>query len=384
VESSSDNLNQGNGRFCLRGNSVKRKQAPIPKLDFSEKFEAFVDQLGGILYVIALDEYGSLLYISSTVNNVLGFTPAQWCLNEQLRKNQIHSKDRQAVMTAINTAILNKQGYCIDYRIHARDGTLHWFHDEAQIVTDSNGMPLFLQGVILDITERKHAQFSFEKSRNELQQKIASLDSIRETEKMRLAQEMHDDLGQLLTAMKVDISVLSQQLPKDDEEIWQQLNVINQTVEAMIASVKRIVADLPPKRIEDLGLTTALEALISDVQKRHAIQLHLCVGRSIPVLSSKIEISIYRIVQEALNNVCKHASASHVNIQLEVKGDRLTLCIRDNGIGMLKTSELQKRGSFFGLISMKERISALGGMIKIYNANGGGTAIEITIPLEST
>ncbi len=207
---------------------------------------------------------------------------------------------------------------------------------------------------------------------------IATLDSLREEEQKRLAQEMHDDLGQLLAAMKMDLSSLQQRLPQDDAKLLQQMDNINELVDAMVMSVRRIIADLPPKALEDIGLFSALELLTSNFQKRHQITTKLDMPKPEPVLKEDIATPVYRIVQEALNNVAKHAQATRVDVRINCHESRLVLRIADDGTG-ISLEQLRKPGSF-GLIGMRERATALGGEMTIESTDGVGTIIQMILP----
>jgi two-component system sensor histidine kinase UhpB len=355
------------------------QEAQLGKSGSGAKSQFFVEQPGGMLYIANLDSNASLLYVSQKIEGLLGFTCEQWRKDPELRIRQLYPDDRSAVLNAIHEAVLKNREFSIDYRITTRDGDIRWFHDEARIITNASGIPLFLQGVILDITDRKQAQTELECSHQDLQKMILVLDSLREEEQKRLAQEMHDELGQLLAAMKMDLSVVQQRLPQGDAKLLQALNSINELVDTMVASVRRIIADLPPKVLEDLGLIGALELLLANFGKRHQLACALKIPQPEPVLERKLTTPIYRMVQEALNNIAKHAQATRVDVQLDCHQGHLRLRITDNGAGISR-DELKKHGSF-GLIGMRERANALGGEMKIESTESAGTTIDITVPV---
>jgi signal transduction histidine kinase len=232
--------------------------------------------------------------------------------------------------------------------------------------------------IMLDITERKAAQTELERSHRDLQKLIAALETLREDEQKRLAQEMHDDLGQLLAAMKMDLANLQQRLPQGDAQLLQQLGGIQELVDAMVASVRRIIADLPPKILEDMGLFPALALLTANFEKRHHILCRLDVPKPEPEVDARIAAPVYRIVQESLNNIAKHAGATQVDVRINFYDNHLVMCVIDDGRGMGMDS-LQKPGSF-GLIGMRERVTALDGDLTI-ESSGEGTEVQIVIPL---
>jgi signal transduction histidine kinase len=229
------------------------------------------------------------------------------------------------------------------------------------------------------IAERRRVQLELELSDHELQKMIAALNALRQQEQRRLAHDMHDDLGQLLAAMKIDLAVLQQQLPQDNSVLVQQLRSLHKLVDAMVTSVRRIIADLPPKIFDELSVFKALECMIRDFEKRYGIQCILDLPSPEPAIERRIATPLYRIAQEALNNIVKHAQASRVDVKIILEEDSLILRISDNGRGMAP-DDLQKAGSF-GLAGMRERVAALGGTMHIDSTRTTGTAIMISIPL---
>jgi len=240
----------------------------------------------------------------------------------------------------------------------------------------SGAAPVIAQGVTV---ERRVAQAELERSHRDLQKIVAALDSLREEEQRRLAHDMHDDLGQQLAAMKIDLVILRQRLPHEDEALLQPLNNIAELVDTMVVSVRRIIADLPPKVLEDFGLFCALEILTATFQKRHGTAIRLLKPSPEPLMRSSIKTPIYRMIQEALNNIAKHARATEVDVVIECRNERISLAVRDNGTGLAPDS-LQKPDSF-GLLGMRQRTVALGGEFALRNIPGSGTEITISIPL---
>ncbi|GAA4034179.1 CHASE domain-containing protein [Actimicrobium antarcticum] len=222
-------------------------------------------------------------------------------------------------------------------------------------------------------------QESIDQTQRQLQHRIATLDSLREGQQKYLAQEMHDDFGQLLAAMKIDLDALHLRLQKTDGSLIRQLDGLHELVDAMVISVRRIVANLPPKLVEEYGLFRALELLLDGHAKRHRIHCDLQVPAPLPHIPPGLATPIYRLVQEALSNVTKHAAASTVRIQIDYAANELLLTMADNGKG-ISNQDREKSGSF-GLIGMQERVFALDGSMQIASTMGGGVVITISIPV---
>lgn len=229
------------------------------------------------------------------------------------------------------------------------------------------------------MVERRRAQADLERAHRDLQKIVAALDSLREEEQRRLAHDMHDDLGQLLAAMKIELDALRQCLPVQPDSTLQPINNLSDLVDTMALSVRRIIADLPPKALEDFGLFCALEMLTENFEKRHQISVYLNKPSPEPLMRSNLKTPIYRMIQEALNNIAKHARATQVDVLIECRDAHIGLVIRDNGTGLAPDS--LKKPDSFGLLGMRQRTAALGGKFSIANIAGSGTEIRIMIPL---
>lgn len=357
---------------------TERKCLEGERLETAVRDHALIEGMGGIPYISTPDKEGSPVHIGSRIRALLGFPPEQWCAGSGLRTQQLFPEDRARLRNAIRGTLESDMPLSLDYRIRTAAGEVRWVHDEARLVRSPAGAPLFLQGVLFDITRFKAAQEEFERSHRELRALIVALDTRRDEEQRRLARELHDDLGQLLGAMKLDLSSLERQLPQDHQA---ELHVgrLSGLVDAMLCSVRRIIADLPPKDLEELGLLSALERLVETFAVRHSLRHELRFPSQMPAIARACATAAYRIVQEALNNIARHAAATRVGVQLEVLETLLRIRVADNGKGMDSTDE-GREGSF-GLIGMRERVTALGGKLQIGPRTGGGTVVTAEIPL---
>jgi two-component system, NarL family, sensor histidine kinase UhpB len=236
-----------------------------------------------------------------------------------------------------------------------------------------------LQRVLSDVTQQTQERMAWERSRRELQRLSANQVDAREAERRHIAREMHDELGQRLTALKLELASLARQRHQDsDARISAMLNMVDDTV----ASVRRIASDLRPMMLDDLGLNPAIEWLARESAQRMNIKVNVILEEPELPNEHQLVIAIYRIVQEALTNVARHANATLVRIETKREGDELRVVVSDNGRGF--SSQAMERDNSHGLIGIRERTLSLGGHFEIGNLPTGGARIAIRLPLQLT
>jgi signal transduction histidine kinase len=223
--------------------------------------------------------------------------------------------------------------------------------------------------VVSDVTERRREATG-------LRELSASVVEAREEERRRIARELHDELGQRLTALKIDLATLARQarLPADDTRVASMQAMLDDT----LASVRRIASDLRPLMLDDLGLNAAIEWLARDASRRMGIPVHTRLPLEEPAVNQRVATALYRMVQEALTNVARHSQAQSVEVALQRQDRQLVLTVADDGVG-LPEQALQRAGSF-GLMGLRERAHGLGGTIDVGVRRGGGTKLTVRLP----
>lgn len=235
-----------------------------------------------------------------------------------------------------------------------------------------------LVGVGIDISQRVLAQEQMKETSEQLRQLAAHLQDIREDERAAIAREVHDELGQQLTGLKMDIYWLKDELVTENNDIIIQIDSILKLTNQIINSVRRIASALRPPILDDLGLEDALRAYCNEFQGRYGVEVECNINLKGVQLSPKISIGLFRIFQESLTNVARHAEASKVFVSLSLKEQHAVLSIRDNGKGFNLEDVTKKRT--LGLLGMKERVHMLDGKCLI-RSHSGGTEIEVIVPL---
>jgi PAS domain S-box-containing protein len=240
----------------------------------------------------------------------------------------------------------------------------------------------FYTVILRDVTERVRAEQELLQSRQELRELAAAANSVREQEKSRIARELHDELAQALTALKMDVAWTRERLAPGQDALAAKLAAMQELLDSTVAATRRISADLRPLMLDDLGLAPAAEWLVQNFRQRTGIQCELAIGAGELELDDERATAVFRILQESLTNVARHAQASQVEVNLDKTDHEVLLSVHDNGQGF-STATPRKRGSF-GLMGLRERAQLLGGSVEIDSAPGEGTTIEVRIPLPET
>ncbi len=231
-----------------------------------------------------------------------------------------------------------------------------------------------------DISEKVLAEKNILRHYNEIKKLTHHLESVREEERKMIARDLHDDLGQILTAVKMDISWIRKRIPVEKGGIKKRSESAIQIIDQAIQSIRRISSELRPVILDDLGLFETLKAHIRDYENRFKIIVNYKFPETEPELKPDQQISVFRIIQEALTNTARHSGASAVDLDIRKKDDNLKILIRDNGIG-IPDQKLYSTDSF-GLISMRERVLQWEGEITVRGKENEGTTINVSIPLK--
>ena len=235
-----------------------------------------------------------------------------------------------------------------------------------------------LTAVLRDITQRRRAEEDLREMNRQLRSLSASLQEVREQERTRIAMELHDDLGQQLTGLKLELSWLGGRLKEGRRATPEEVGAMRQLLDTAIASVRRIATDLRPPILDDLGFGEAVKWQTEEFAKRSGLDITLDLQAQALVEDDLVATALFRIVQESLTNVARHAGATQVKVSLTADESNLLLTVSDNGAGIAADA---RTGNGIGLVSMRERATALGGKFNIAGVPGAGTTIAVTLPL---
>jgi len=263
--------------------------------------------------------------------------------------------------------------------VDERDGYI--FENNVHPILDSKGEVYLFAIYARDITERANTERNIKSSREQLRNLSAHLQTVREEERASVAREIHDDLGQLLTAAKINISELEKSLPKRKKAESKKINTTKKLLDSASETIHKISTELRPSIIDDLGLPASIEWQADEFHKHTGIKCNVKFKPEEILLDKKLSISLYRIVQEALTNVTRHSRATKVDVSLIKQNNNLCLTVKDNGVG-IKEGKINHPKSF-GLIGIRERILLWKGTMDISGIKDKGTTLTINIALDN-
>lgn len=322
------------------------------------------------------------VFLSSQFKRILGYEENELPNERPSLLDAIDARDFERVVQALKSHLATHALYDVEYRVRTKSGELRWVHSRGQALWDKNDVPYRMVGWIMDITDRKRDEEALRTSREEMRRLSAHVQQIRENEKARIARELHDDLGQQLTALKMATSMLENSAPT--AQGWpphKALNGIYTMIDDLVESVRNIAADLHPVMLEDLGLIPAIDHLVDDFSARYRIRVIRHIDPDAIAFNRECRNDIFRIVQEALTNVARHAGATEVVLDIVRADPHCIVRIVDNGRGAPPDSA--KGRHTFGLLGMRERAALLGGEIRISTEPGAGFALTAILPLAS-
>jgi two-component system sensor histidine kinase UhpB len=261
---------------------------------------------------------------------------------------------------------------------YGEDGTPRWFDTIKTPIRNEQGKVIGTTGISRDITDRKQAEQALLESRSQLRELSAYLQSVREEERTRISRELHDELGQSLTAIRIGLGVLEKQGQKMPDDWLKNVHALKKIADSTVESVQRIAADLRPLILDELGLPSAIDWLLESFSANAGVTYELLLPPSTLDFSREISTAIFRMLQESLTNVSRHSEATLVVVALQETNDMISLKITDNGKGI--DPSVDSREKCLGLIGMRERAYMLGGNLKIQSRPGAGTSIEVRIP----
>jgi len=349
---------------------TERKKVEEALQQSEEKYRTLVEQATDGIFIS--DKSGKFHIVNSAGSRMSGYTLEELknmtiydlVDSEDLKTNPFHFEE-----------MMSENGVLTQREIRKKDGSAIYIEVNAKFLSDGRFLAF-----IRDITDRRKAEEELKTSYKSIRTLTSHLQNIREEERTHIAREIHDELGQQLTVLKMDISWLKKKIADSAEDIvMQRMNDILELLNETVNSVRRISSDLRPSLLDDLGLVVAVEWQLSEFEKRSGIKTVFTADEIGMEIDRDIATGLFRIFQESLTNAAKHAEATEITVSLQKINDQLILHIRDNGVGY--ENEAVKNKKTFGILGMQERSLMMGGEYRIKSETGTGTSVEVMVPL---
>jgi len=332
------------------------------------KYRSYIDNAPDGVFIFNKD--GFFTDANPALNKISGYS------NEELAKMKLNELFINVSLENFlnnNYNVHGKQSSNNDISYKNKIGTLGWIVLEVVKLSDNE----FL-GFAKDINERKQKEEEIINSLEKLHQLSKHVEKVREKERLAISRELHDDLGQALTAVKIDLTMIKNNIENDNKTV-EKINKVINLVGNTIKTVQKLTSQLRPEVLEDLGIEAAIEWYTKEFSERTHIDVNIDIVDKI-IISSDDALIVFRILQESLTNISRHTKATKVEIKLFNSHDCFCLSVIDNGIGITENSLNSKKS--FGIIGMMERAASLGGNFNIYNNNGKGTIAKLIFPIK--
>lgn len=351
----------------------ERRQAELALIQSEERFRMMADSAPVLIWITGAD----LQYV--WFNKMwLDFTGR--AMEQELGNGWtegVHPDDVEACRLTQATAFEAHQPFSMEYRLRNHDGHYHYLLAHGVPRTAPTGRFLGYIGSCTDISERKKVEEALRHSRQMLRHLVSYQERVREDERKRIAREIHDDLGQNLLALRIDVSMLHARTGRSHPRLNERVGIALSHIDATMKAVRAAINNLRPT-VLDLGLNAAIEWQVQDFQRRSGIACELAMEDDV-TLDDNRATALFRILQESLNNVIRHAQASRVRIDLYRDGDKIVMMIADDGIGLYP--DCRRKANSFGLVGIQERINALGGELEIDSDPHRGTMLIVSLPV---
>jgi PAS domain S-box-containing protein len=368
------------GYLCSCYDNTERRNAENALRESEERYQRMTTNVPGMVFKLQRTADGALrfLYVSQGALGVTGMEAAALTTGIDAFLDLLEPVDRDSVLASLDDSASRLTTLNWAGRLHPKHEAMErWITLRAKPRVDDHDNTLW-DGVIFDESQGRLAQLEIERSREELRSLSSHLQTVREEEKARIAREVHDELGATLTGLRIDLDWLIDHQDSVPEPARQKYEGMLGLLQAAVAATRKIVTELRPSILDDLGLASALRWQIGEYQKQSDISFKLQTPEEDIRIDRDRALALFRIFQETITNVNKHAQATQVDVTLSQAGDALVMQIRDNGVGIAEGA--LRRPTSHGIRGMRERVQTLGGTVSISGEPGVGTTVIVTVP----
>lgn len=369
--------------YLVLQRSFRRWQIAEDALRFTEHRMAYV----GLAATDAIYDWNietHRIWWSNGFYKLFGFSEMEVEPTIEAWTDRLHPEDRDRVSRGLDDAVGGTaEMWSAEYRFRCKNGGYAYVDDRGYLIRNRHGKAVRMVGGMTDITDRKKAQEQLEQSHHQLRALSGRMECMREEERKKIAREIHDELGQMLTGLKMDLRWIESRVERvpgqGAAEVLDKVMEAGELTDRTIAAVQRLSAELRPQMLDTLGLCAAIQYEAMRFQEKTGIEAKIVCPEDCCEVDDQTRITVYRIFQEALTNIIRHSGATEVSVTIEMSEEVLWMTIADNGKG-IDQNAIESNGSL-GLLGMRERAALLNGKVDISRGKENGTIVRLIVPL---
>ncbi len=373
-----DKVGEVVGTVHIAKDVTELKQADKVLRQSERKYQSLINNVKLGVFRSAPRADGRFLEVNPAMEEITGYSREE-LLEMNVSDLYAHPNEREAILRKIAST---KDKPTKELYFRKKNGTIIAVSDTKVAVKDNEGSILYFDGILEDITKRKRAREELRNSHRQLRDLTAYLQTTREEERKRIAREVHDELGQSLAVLKMDLSWLGKRLLKEQTSLLEKIKTMLELIGNIMKTVRRISTELRPGLLDDLGLIAAIEWHTEEFRNLTGIKCRITSNCDDAVLDQNLSTTIFRIFQETLLNIANHSRATKVKVSLMKENYNLVMVISDNGKGITR-KEISNPKSL-GLVGMRERALLWGGVLNINGIQDKGTMVTVNIPFKKT
>jgi PAS domain S-box-containing protein len=343
----------------------------VLSLDYDIFFKAIFEKAPILIFVI--QKKGRFSLWNRECERTLGWS---WEEVRKMKDPLLVLFPESSYLRSLLSALSQSDGRFNKYQVRAKDRS---FRHQMWSITRLSDDQIMVIGS--DITEQRKAELAYDDSQNQLRNFSAHLEFFREDERTRIARDIHDVLGQMLSLLQIDLKWLEHRISSDQKSLIVKIHSMYSIIDSVIEWVRKFSQELRPNVLDNVGIGAAVEWLADEFKKQSEISCQVNVFPPKLVMENKISTAVFRIIQEALTNVRRHSGATKVELFMEKKEEFLNIRVKDNGVGILEDQIHNSKS--LGLMGIKERVRLLKGQFNVQGIPGAGTTVFIRIPLKN-
>ena len=367
------------GRIWYYRDITEQKQAVDALMESEKRYKRITEAITDYIYSVRIENNAAIeTRHGAGCETVTGYTEQEFTADPNLWIRMVVEEDRSRVTDLVQQVLAGKAAPALEHRIVRKDGSLRWIRNTPVQKFDQQGRLQSYDGLIQDITEHKAAQEALKNYSEQLRMLSLKLMEAREAERRHIAHELHDEIGQELTGLKLSVDKVRRTV---NGEAAKKLEMLQQDITSLMVRVRDLSLNLRPSLLDDYGVLPAVQWHFGRYTGQTGVKVNFIHQGMERRFLPEIEIVVFRVVQEALTNTARHAVVDAVNVSIIGSQYYISVKIEDSGAGFNAESVLKDVGTF-GLTGLRERVREVGGNLLVRSAPGAGTQLTITIPLQ--